>query len=224
MFSCRCDNKYGCINTTTKDTGDINTKFENKDSIIYIGCVGLLTIVVIILLTYICCIKTKKGTALEKANPKHGNGITSAEKHVLHWTSDKNMIDETLYDKIDDNFLGDIKANEENKNIADEEDDSNQSTTDVNDGYLNPYQPIISIEVDVHEYSSTKNEDDNSTTSDENQRDSGYLHPYQSLKTDISETKHEYTGLETNGYRYTRNQHSEEIMHSYRNGCNKDLS
>lgn len=40
---------------------------------------------------------------------------------------------------------------------TDEDDDDNQSIKgDINEGYLNPYQPIISTEADVHQYSSTK--------------------------------------------------------------------
>ncbi|CAC5392121.1 unnamed protein product [Mytilus coruscus] len=198
-------NSYGSINLSFD-------QFQNKESVIYIGCSGLLAIVVIILLTYICYKKTRKKTALENAESKNGNETASEEKHVFHWTSDKNNIGENVYDEIDDNFLCDIKTNEEKEVLADEDDDSSQSTKDVNDGYLNPYQPIISTEVDVHQYSSVRNEENDSTTSDENQRNSGYLHPYQSLKTSISEIKHEYTGLETNGYRYTRNQHGEEII------------
>ncbi|CAC5391651.1 unnamed protein product [Mytilus coruscus] len=70
------------------------------------------------------------------------------------------------------------------------------STKNDNEDYLNPYQPIVSMEVDVHQYSSTKNQVDLSTIVDENQRDSGYLHPYHSLPKNYSHTKHEYTGLE----------------------------
>lgn len=149
------------------------------------------------MLTYICYKKSRKKVAVENVESKNGNEIAPEKKHVIHWTSDTHNIGENAYDEIDDYFLCDIKTNEEKETTADEDDDSNQSTKDVNDGYLNPYQPIISTEVDVHQYSSTKNEDDNSTTSDENQRDSGYLHPYHSLKTNNSEVKHEYTGLET---------------------------
>lgn len=61
--------------------------------------------------------------------------------------------------------------------------------------YLNPYRPIISSKVDVHQYSSTINDGGNSTTSDDTQRYSGYQNPYQPLALDTQEKKQIYNEL-----------------------------
>ncbi|CAC5422119.1 unnamed protein product [Mytilus coruscus] len=173
--------------------------FQKRKSYIYIGCSGLLAIVVFILIAYICYTKTRKKKDLDNVKSKDNNESGHEEQSVVQWTSDKNHIDENEYYEIDDSFLCDIrtKTHEENKVDTDIDDDNNQSIkADVNEEYLNPYQPIISTEVDVHHYSSIKNQEEHSTTSSEDQRDSGYLNPYYSLVTNMSEPKHEYTGLE----------------------------
>ncbi|CAC5377364.1 unnamed protein product [Mytilus coruscus] len=175
------------------------SKFQKSESYIYIGCSGLLAIVVFILIAYICYTKTRKEKAWDNVESKDNNESGHKEKSVVQWMSDKNHIDENEYYEIDDSFLCDIrtKTHEENKMDTDKDDDNNQSIkTDVNEDYLNLYQPIISMEVDVHQYSSIKNQEEHSTTSIEDQRDSGYLNPYHSLVRNMSEPKHEYTGLE----------------------------
>ncbi|CAG2233380.1 unnamed protein product [Mytilus edulis] len=125
--------------------------------------------------------------------------VTAQEMNV-----EKNIIDENEYDEIDESLICDIKSttDEENKMDTDEEDHDHQSIkADTIEGYLNPYQPIISTAVDVHQYtfSTTKNDKkENPTTSDENQGNSDYLHLYHSLTKNTSDTKLEYYRLKKN--------------------------
>ncbi|CAG2236461.1 unnamed protein product [Mytilus edulis] len=180
------------INTAKIVVIDVSARemneYQNNERIVYIGCSSILAIVVIILIAILCYKRTTQ------------NKSGSEENNVVQWISNKNNIDENEYDEIDESLLCDIRTitHSENKMDTDEDDDDNQSIKgDVNEGYLNPYQPIISTEADVHQYSSTKNDEtDNLTTSNEHHRDSGYLHPYNSLVKKNSEIIHEYTGLE----------------------------
>lgn len=115
------------------------------------------------------------------------------------WIRYDKSVEEDIYYEIDDSLLCSIHipANDENDLDSFEDDkNSNSIPESVNEGYLNPYQPIIATEVDVHKYSTTKTKEDNSRTSDENPRDSGYLHPYQPLVASSANTKHEYIGIE----------------------------
>ncbi|CAC5408528.1 unnamed protein product [Mytilus coruscus] len=156
-------------------------------------------LLIFFLIAYICYTKTRKKKVLENVESKKTNNGGSEKKNVVQWISDKSYISEKENDEIDDSSLRDIKTatHEENRMDTEEDECKNQSIkTDDNEDYLNPYQPIVSMEVDVHQYSSTKNQVDLSTTVDENQRDSGYLHPYHSLPKNYSHIKHEYTGLE----------------------------
>lgn len=171
----------------------------NNERIIYIGCSGLLVIVVIILIAILCYKKTRRITLLDNLETKKNNQSGAEEANVVKWKSNKNNIDENEYDEIDERMLCDIKTTSQEINImdTDEDDDENQSIKAHAEGYLNPYQPIISTEVDVHQYSYTKyDKKDNPTTSDEHQGDSDYLHLYHSLTRNTSDTKHEYTRLE----------------------------
>ncbi|CAG2233377.1 MEGF10_11 [Mytilus edulis] len=54
---------------------------------------------------------------------------------------------------------------------------------------INPYQLVVSSAVDVHQYSSTEKGDN----AENNNSDSGYLHPYQPLSLDTKNLKHDYT-------------------------------
>lgn len=185
----------------------------NNESSIYIGSSGILAIIVFILITYICY-KKKRQTALEKV--KSNSQVCSKETNPVHWKKDKKNNSENIYDEIDESLLCDIPmpTNEGNNlDINEDEENSNTIEEEVNEGYLNPYQPIISTEVDVHQYNTTKFEEDSQSTSDENPRGSGYLNPYQPLVASSANTKHEYTGIEplnrTVGYRHEKGGHED---------------
>lgn len=176
------------------------SEYPHNERIIYIGCSSLLAIVVIILIAMLGYKKIRKNILIDAVQTKKKDKSISEKDNVVKWKNNKNNIDENEYDEIDESLLRDTKTTTHVENImdSDEDDDDNQSVkADTNEGYLNPYQPIISTEVDVHPYSSTQNEEkDNSNTSNEIQRGSDYQHPYQSLTTNTPDTKHEYTGLE----------------------------
>lgn len=148
------------------------------------------------MITYICYKKTRRKPALENEKSKDGDQDSRQEKHLVQWIKDQKNTDDNDYDEIDNNLLSDIKfpTNEEKDSDSVEDDEnSNPVKEEVNEGYLNPYQPIISTEVHVHHYDSTN---DYSNASDENERFSGYLHPYQLLVMNSTEAKNEYTEIE----------------------------
>ncbi|VDI72823.1 Hypothetical predicted protein [Mytilus galloprovincialis] len=205
----RCDNVQGCVsllnsqstisaNVITHDRKQIHsdTGFQNKERFIHIGSSCLLAIFVFILITYICYKRTRKKPALDNEKSQDGDQDSRLEKHLVQWIKDQKNTDENNYEDIDDSLLCDIQfSTNEEKNFDSVEDEDNSTSVkdDGNDGYLNPYQPIISTEVDVHHYDSTK---DSVTSSDENQRFSGYFHPYQAPVMNSNEAKYDYTEIE----------------------------
>lgn len=176
------------------------SEYQNNERIIYIGCSSLLAIAVIILIAILCYKNTRQNTILDNVETKQNTRNGSEENNAVQWKNEKNVVNENEYDEIDESLLCDIRTtiHEENKRNSDEDDYNKQSIeAAANEGYLNPYQPIISMAVDVHQYSSTTNDTkDNLTTSEENQRESDYLQQYQSLTKNTSDPKHEYTRLE----------------------------
>lgn len=171
--------------------------FQIKESFIYIGSSGIRTIFVFLLITYICYIKKRQKPSFDNAKSKDpSEGGVQERNHMIRY--DKS-VGEDIYYEIDDSLLCSIHipTNDENDLDSFEDDENSNSIPEsVNEGYLNPYQLIIAAEVDVHQYSTTKNKEDNSSTSDENSRDSGYFHTYQTLIASSTNTKHEYIGIE----------------------------
>ncbi|CAG2214539.1 unnamed protein product [Mytilus edulis] len=194
----RCDNVQGCVslsNSHSTISANVITH-DKKETNSETGSSGLLAMFVFILITYICYKRTRKKPALDNEKSQDGDQDSRLEKHLVQWIKDQKNTDENNYEDIDDSLLCDIQfSTNEEKNFDSVEDEDNSTSVkdDGNDGYLNPYQPIISTEVDVHHYDSTK---DSVTSSDENQRFSGYLHPYQAPVMNSNEAKYDYTEIE----------------------------
>ncbi|CAC5386302.1 unnamed protein product [Mytilus coruscus] len=163
------------------------TGFQHEERFIYVGSSGLLVIVVFILITYICFKKKRRKIELDTANPKERDQCSNLDKHLVHGMKDETNTDENDYDEIDDSFLSDIKMSRDDKYDLDSVEDGERSQSIE--------ENINGVEIDVHQYKSMKNEEEISTTSDENLRDSGYLHPYQPFVTNLTEVKHEYIGI-----------------------------
>lgn len=101
---------------------------------------------------------------------------------------------EGIYETIDESSLiPDLQMsvparNEYNENSGSSSDDNSDPLP--NDGYLNPYQPIMQ-EFVKHGYSTTTHKSDlDCSSSDESDSASGYLNPYQTIVPD--QDKHEY--------------------------------
>ncbi|CAC5377365.1 unnamed protein product [Mytilus coruscus] len=175
----RCNHIDGCVKDetdqhhTTEPTTQttVFSVFPNRESIIYIGSIGLMAFIICSLIAYICYKKNRKRKSFDK-NKSHENPL-------VHWHSEHKNTDENEYAEIEETFLYNIKTATRGVKVRDKEvnNDCNRVNKDnFMNGYLNPYQPIISTEGDVHQYS-----EDNITTSADNHIDSGYLNPYQPI-------------------------------------------
>ncbi|XP_076071692.1 uncharacterized protein LOC143043123 [Mytilus galloprovincialis] len=202
-----CDHIRGCIQSTNQlITGEHitpitektakdseNEGFLNKESGVYFGSFGLLAFVICILMAYICY---KKGKRKAGANvPKQNtNELAMDIKCLVHGTKGEMITNENDYDEIDERYLSDVKlAVNQEKDFKKKEKvqpgGSKHSKKEKNNSSSNPYQLVVSSAVDVHEYSSPEKGDN----SEDNYRDSGYLHPYQPLSLDAKILKHDYT-------------------------------
>ncbi|CAC5422125.1 unnamed protein product [Mytilus coruscus] len=130
---------------------------------------------------------------MSKPNP---NELAMETKCLVHGTKGEMITNENDYDEIDERYLSDIKlAVNQEKDIKEKENVqqggskySKKEKTN-NDRSVNTYQRVVSSAVDVHEYTSTEKGDN----SEDNYRDSGYLHPYQPLSPDTQNLKQDYT-------------------------------
>ncbi|CAC5403684.1 unnamed protein product [Mytilus coruscus] len=192
-----CDHIRGCIQSTNqlitgehitpitektaKDSANENEGFLNKESGVYFGSSGLLAFVICILMAYICYKKGKRkaGSNMSKQTPDE---LAMEAKFQVHGTKGEMNTNENDYDEIDERYLSDIKLAQGGNKHSKKEKGNNDSS-------INPYQRVVSSAVDVHEYSSTEKGDN----SEDNYRDSGYLHPYQPLSPDTKNLKHDYT-------------------------------
>ncbi|CAG2233378.1 unnamed protein product [Mytilus edulis] len=193
-----CNHIAGCVRVETEQhhTAEHTTStavypvFLYKESIIYTGSVCLMACIICSLIAYICYKKNRKKKSFDKNK--------SNENPLVQWHNEHKNTDENEYAEIEDSFLSNNKTATKGVKIKDKEADNDTihgHTADVMIGYLNPYQPIISSEMDVCQYSSTTNDGGNSTTADDNQRNFEYLNPYQTLTLDTQEKKHVYNEL-----------------------------
>ncbi|CAC5373858.1 unnamed protein product [Mytilus coruscus] len=195
-----CNHIYGCVrdgtdqHLTTEPTTPttVFSVFPNRESIIYIGSIGLMAFIICSLIAYICYKKNRKKKSFDKNE--------SNENSLVHWHNEHKNTDENEYAETEETFLYNIRTATRGVKVKDKEVNNDRNylnNDDFMNGYLNLYQLIISTEGDVHQYSSTMNDGDNATTSADNQSDSGYLNPHQSLTLDTLENKHVYNELKS---------------------------
>ncbi|CAG2231363.1 unnamed protein product [Mytilus edulis] len=118
-----------------------------------------------------------------------------------------------IYETIDESSILDLPISMLARNIGIENDGSisdDNSDPLPNDGYINPYQPIVQ-EFETHGYSSIADKSDSDCScSSKSERVSEYLNPYQTIVPD--QDKHEYlkvnndSCLETNNLNDSSNQ------------------
>ncbi|XP_052077866.1 uncharacterized protein LOC127715757 [Mytilus californianus] len=171
-----CNHIDGCVRDetdqhhTTEPTTPttVFSVFPNKESIIYIGSIGLMAFIICSLIAYICYKKNGKKKSFDKNK--------SNENPHENWHNEHKNTDENEYAEIEETFLYNIKTATRGVKVKDKEvnnDRNHLNNDDFMNGYLNPFQPIKSTEVDVHQYSSTMNDGDNATTPADNQGDCG---------------------------------------------------
>ncbi|CAC5358286.1 unnamed protein product [Mytilus coruscus] len=195
-----CNHIYGCVRDetdqhhTTEPTTPttVFSVFPNRESIIYIGSIGLMAFIICSLMAYICYKKNRKKKSFDKNK--------SNENPLVHWDNEHNT-DKNEHAEIEETFLYNIKTATREVKVKDKEvhnDRNHLNNDDFMNSYLNPFQPIKSTEVDVHQYSSTMNDGDNATTSADNQVDSGYLNPYQPIISTEGDV-HQYSSTMNDG-------------------------
>ncbi|CAC5362506.1 unnamed protein product [Mytilus coruscus] len=179
---------------STPDETSVFQGLPGGEIIVYSICTGLISV---ILLAGTCLLRRYKqrgaharpcprGTSSEQL----GNDIDLQVQATGTSTEVVGGIYETIHESSIPDLPISMHASHQSNESSDSSSDDNSDPL-PNDGYLNPYQPMVP-EFEKHGYSTIiiDNSDSDFSSSDKGERVSGYLNPYQTIVPD--KDKHEY--------------------------------